>query len=368
MLAEAEVVIVGGGPAGLATALELHLAGHEALILDRARPPIDKACGEGLMPDGVRALERLGVELDKDEWTPFWGIRYLAGELQAAARFPTGPGAGIRRTSLHRAMVERVEALGIRSLWGVAVQGLRNSELTTDKGQIRATWIVGADGLHSRIRRWAGLASEKARFHRFGIRRHYQVPPWSDLVEVYWADNCEAYVTPVSPGEVGVAILWSDRKADFETLLTLFPSLEDRLRGASTTSSDRGAAQLEQRTRAAYRGQVALVGDAAGYRDAITGEGLSLAFHEARALAAAISRGRLEEYGRAARRLSALPFFLIRLLLEVERRPRLRHRLIRTLANEPGLFAKLLAIHAREAPPRSVGPRGALQLARALLG
>ena len=168
--------------------------------------------------------------------------------------------------------------------------------------------------------------------------------------------------------EVGVAILWSGEKGDFDTLLGRFPGLAKRLAGASIRSADRGAAILEQHTRAVYRDGVALVGDAAGYRDAITGEGLSLAFHEAHSLAESIDAGRLDLYARDLRRLSRLPFLLIRLLLEVERRPWLRQRLIRTLATEPGLFARLLAIHARQAPVRSVGPRGALQLARVLLG
>jgi len=368
MLAEAEVVIVGGGPAGLATALELRRTGHDVLVVDRAEPPIDKACGEGLMPDGVKALERLGVEIDDARVAPLRGICYLDGEERAEARFPGQPGMGIRRTVLHQALVDRAVATGVRALWGVAVRGLDDQGLRTDEGHLRADWIIGADGLHSRVRRWAGLGSSRARFHRNGVRRHYEIQPWTDLVEVHWADGCEAYVTPVSSGQVGIAFLWSDRKANFATLLSHFPVLEDRLRGAVAVTNDRGAAQLEQRTRAVQRDTVALVGDAAGYRDAITGEGMSLAFHQARALAEAIATANLPDYERRNRQLTVLPFVLIRLLMEAERRPWLRRRLIRTLAVEPALFAKLLAIHTREAPPRSVGPKGILRLARGLLG
>ena len=131
-------------------------------------------------------------------------------------------------------------------------------------------------------------------------------------------------------------------------------------------SRDRGAGRLDQRTRTAFQGNVALVGDAAGYRDAITGEGLSLAFHQADALATAIHRQDLPEYGRAVRRLSRLPFLLIRLLLEAERRPWLRRRLIRTLSAEPDLFGRLLAIHTRQASPTELGTGGVLRLARGL--
>jgi flavin-dependent dehydrogenase len=367
MPADTQVVIVGGGPAGLAVALELHRQGYQALVVDRGQPPIDKACGEGLMPDGVQALGRLGVKLEQGQFAPLKGIRYIEGNVSAEAQFPRSPGAGIRRTVLHQAMVDRASEVGLQTRWGVTVRGLDKEGVDTDQGRLRASWVVGADGLHSRVRRWVGLTGRKARFRRYGVRRHYALEPWTDLVEVYWADRCEAYVTPISRQEVGVAFLWGDQKGDFDTLLTRFPRLERRLKGASSTGGDRGAALLEQRTQAVHRDRVALVGDAAGYRDAITGEGLSMAFHQARALAAAIGQGELASYGRAARELSSVPFLLIRILLEVERRPRLRRRLIGALAKEPRLFARLLAIHTRDAPPRSIGPGGILQLARGLL-
>lgn len=368
MPAEADVVVVGGGPVGLAVAIELRAHGGDVLVVDRCQPPIDKACGEGLMPDGVLALERLGIELGDLEHRPIRGIRYLEGATVAEAEFTGGAGAGIRRTTLHRALVERAEAVGVRTSWGLAVRNLAGNQLETDRGELRADWIVGADGLHSRVRRWTGLEDRRSRWRRCGVRRHYATPPWTDHVEVYWANGCEAYVTPVSDEEVGVAILWSGRKGGFDSRLSRFPSLENRFRGAAIRSRDRGAAYLEQRSTAFHRGQVALVGDAAGYRDAITGEGLSVGFQQARALAAAIAADDLPAYEREARRVIALPFLLIRILLEAERRPWLRRRLIHALATERGLFARLLAIHARQAPPRSVGAKGVLQLARGLLG
>ncbi len=364
---ETEILVVGGGPAGLATALELRRLGREVLVVDRSRPPIDKACGEGLMPDGLKVLEDLGVSIEGSRSAAIRGIRYLEGRTRVEAEFPGRPGLGIRRPVLHQALVDRAQATGVRTRWGVSVQGLEENEVRTTDGPIAARWIVGADGLHSRVRRWVGLDRSRIRFRRAGVRRHFRMAPWTDLVEVYWTDGCEAYVTPVSADEVGVALLWSGQKADFDTLLARFPVLAERLEGIETSSDSRGAAQLEQRTRGVQRGRVALVGDAAGYRDAITGEGLSLAFHQARVLAEAIDEGDLRRYERGNRQLTALPYFLIRLLLEAERRPRLRRRMIRSLASEPSLFKRLLAIHVREAPPRSLGTRGVLRLARGLL-
>ena len=105
------------------------------------------------------------------------------------------------------------------------------------------------------------------------------------------------------------------------------------------------------------------MGDAAGYRDAITGEGLALAFHQAGALAQAIVHADLKDYERAFRKLVRLPFGLISTLLTVEKRPSWRRRLIATLAEDRELFERLLAIHARQEPFTSLGLGRALKLA-----
>lgn len=319
------------------------------------------------MPDGVRRLTALGVRLEPESARPLRGIRYLDEQSVAEARFPGEPGLGIRRPVLHRALVDRAARLGVGLGWGVTARGLTSAGVETDNGPYAARWVVGADGLNSRVRRWAGLGEKRGRVERFGVRRHFAVAPWTDLVEVYWASGREAYVTPVSRREVGVALLWSGEKAGFDRQLGSFPRLEARLAGATATSKDRGSGPLAQSASTVCRGRVALVGDAAGYLDAITGEGLSLAFHQATLLASAIRREDLGSYARQWRRSSALPFGLIRALLFAERRPRLRRRLIRTLAAEPGLFARLLAIHTRERPLRSLGVDNTSRLVWGLL-
>ncbi len=364
---DAEVLIVGGGPAGLATAIAARAEGLDVLVVDRARPPIDKACGEGLMPDGLALLQELGVRLDR--FHPFHGIRYLDGDVVAEGRFPAGPGAGVRRLDLHRALVRRAEEAGVRLRWRTRVEGFDGEAVATDAGPITARFVVGADGLRSRLRRWAGLAESPVdpRTGRFGVRRHFAVAPWSDCVEVYWGDTppggsggistaCEAYVTPVAGDEVGVAMLWSGWKSGFDGLLARFPRLAERLRDAPVVSRDRGAGPLRQRVRRVVRGRVALVGDASGYVDAITGEGLSLAFHQARALAVALRRGDLSTYARRHRRIGRLPDAMTGLLLWVEKRPALRRRLIRAFAREPDIFSRFLALHTRALPLRRLGP------------
>lgn len=348
-----DLVVVGAGPAGLATAIRARQRGMQVRVVDCRKPPIDKACGEGVMPDGVELLGRLGVEIDPARRRPFVGIRYLDGDRIAESRFPGAAGWGIRRTVLHRALVRRAESAGVELVWGVSV-GERP----------RSRWVVAADGLRSPLRRAAGLEGQPSRTRRFGSRRHFATPPWTDHVEVYWADAGEAYVTPVDGDTVGVAYLWTDRKPTDAPLAGLFPALADRLAGAAAITNERGAGPLQQRVRGVVAGNLALVGDAAGYLDAITGEGISVALHEAFAVVDAVVRGDLRSYATAHRKIVALPNAMTRLLLAIERRPALRRRVIGALAAEPDTFRRLLAIHARAAAPRSLGIAPAMRLLR----
>lgn len=365
-----DLLVVGGGPAGLATALRARLAGLEVAVLERFRPPIDKACGEGLMPDAAARLRELGAEPGPGQGFPFRGIRYIDGEVTAEGVFPQAAGLGVRRLHLHEALVRRAEEAGVSLLWGISARGLAGGApyegVETDQGLFRARWIVGADGLLSRVRRWAGLDAGPGPHRRFGVRRHYALSPWSDFVEVYWGPDCEAYVTPVGPDEVGIALLWSIRRggpSGFDTLLGHFPALQERVAGAAPSSRDRGAGPLHQRVRAVHRGNLALLGDASGYLDAITGEGLAIALHQSAALVDALRTGDLAAYAAAHRRIDRLPNAITALMLALERRPRLRRRAIRALAAEPALFSRLLGIHSRTLPPRRLGLDGALRLA-----
>ncbi len=355
-----DLLVIGGGPSGLATAIRARLAGLDAAVLERFHPPIDKACGEGLMPDAVARLREIGVD---PGGFPFRGIRYVDGDLVAEGIFPHAGGLGVRRVELHEALVRRAEETGVELLWGVSALGLEADGVLTDQGKIQARWIAGADGLLSRVRKWAGLDGGPGPLRRFGVRRHYAIPPWTDLVEVHWGPSCEAYVTPVGPDEIGVALLWSDGKSDFDDLLERLPALQERLADAPVGSRDRGAGPLHQKVLAVYRGNVALVGDASGYLDAITGEGMAVALHHSAALVNALVAGDLSLYAAAHRRIARLPDFMTSLVLGMERRPGLRRRALRALAAEPALFSRLLGIHGRTLPPRRLGIDGALKLA-----
>lgn len=363
---EPDVLVVGGGPAGLATAIAARQLGLDTLVVDRATPPIDKPCGEGIMPAGVAALARLGVDVTLCG-RPFRGIRYLGDGVSVRADFAGVQGVALRRPVLHGLLVERARQLGVRFAWGTSVRSLQGSSLQTDAGELRGRWLVGADGLHSRVRRWSGLHQPARRRERFGIRRHYHCEPWSHDVEVYWADNCEAYVWGASDNEVGVAMLWSGDKSTFDSLLLRFPELGERLAGVPVSSRDRGAGLFDQRPRRLWRDRTVLVGDAAGYRDPITGEGLGIAFLEALALAACLAHGDLRSYPRAVRGITRLPYRFIRLLLAAEARPPVRRRLLRLLAAQPDLFRRMLATHSGDSLWRSLGWRGVRQLGAGLM-
>ncbi len=363
----ARILVVGAGPAGLATAIEARLRGLTVRVIDRRLPPIDKPCGEGLMPDGLSRLVSMGVRLGADDLSPIRGIRYVDGSTVAEAEFPGSRGAGIRRLRLHRALVGRAEELGAELSWGVelldmeAHRGTCRLRAVDDRAEqtVEAEFMVVADGLRSPTRASLGLESPdkpEPEWRRYGARRHYRIAPWTDHVEVYWSDRAEAYVTPVAPDEVGVAVLWGGRKASFQTLVDELPELASRLRDARVISKLSGIGPLRRRALSVVKGRAALVGDAAGYVDAITGEGLSVAFHQAGALAEAMARGDLRGYAKAYPSIVRLPNAMTELMLLLERRPWLRRRAIRALSKAPAVFERFLAVHCRHRSAGSLIP------------
>jgi menaquinone-9 beta-reductase len=342
---QTDVFVVGGGPAGLAAAIALRNQGFRVTVADSARPPIDKACGEGLMPDALQSLARLGVSLKPGLSFPFRGIRFLGEGISAEASFPRGLGLGVRRIHLHQALIDRAAGAGASLLWGAPVRGISREGVILGDEIVRCRWIVAADGEHSRVRHWASLNEARREVSRFGFRRHYRIEPWTDCVEIYWGQGCQIYVTPVGSREVCLAVVSRDSHLRLDQALAHFPELNSKLRGAAAISAERGAVSASRRLRRVCRGKVILLGDASGSVDAITGEGLRLGFEQASALAHALSFDDLEAYEAAHRRLARRPAFLARLMLSLDRHAWLRRRALRALAAEPRLFAMQLAIH-----------------------
>ncbi|HET6563331.1 MAG TPA: FAD-dependent monooxygenase [Marmoricola sp.] len=337
-----DLLVVGGGPAGLAAAMYAVREGLDVTVLEQRAGVVDKACGEGLMPGALAALLDLKVDPAGHEIS---GIRYVAGPRSAEARFRQGPGRGVRRTTLHRAMREAALDAGVR-LEQRAAGPVTQDGGGVSAGGVRAGYCVAADGLHSPVRRALGLDAPPAGARRFGLRRHFRAEPWTSFVEVHWGGAAEAYVTPVAPEAVGVAMLTSMR-GSFDEHLHRFPALAERL--TEPLGDVLGAGPLRQRSRARVRGRVLLVGDASGYVDALTGEGVALALAQARAAVAAVRDGEPERYERDWHQVTRRYRLLTAGLLEATRWSPVRRALVPAATRLPTVFGAAVNALARPA-------------------
>jgi len=352
-----DVFIIGGGPAGLAAALAARRQGFDVTVADSLVSPIDKACGEGLMPLSVTVLEQLGFSIPWEDAQPFRGIRFVSGDASVAAAFPHGTAYGMRRTHLHECMARDAAAAGIRTLWGAVVTGIDAGAVHLNGQRVKARWIIGADGSSSRVRTWAGLDAHLRRDQRFAFRRHYRIAPWTDLVEIHWSAGCQIYVTPVAGDEVGLALISRDPHLRVDAALAAFPELAARLAGTEHSAAERGAITVTRKLCRVYRNRVILIGDASGGVDAITGEGLCLAFQQAALLADCLRAGNLARYQAGHRALARRPVFMAKLMLTLEH-DAVRRRVMQAFRARPQVFARMLAMHVGMETPLGFAANG----------
>lgn len=339
-----DLLVIGGGPAGLASALYAARAGLGVTVWEKRVGTIDKACGEGLMPGALAALADVGVAPDGEDLT---GIRYLAGHHTVASPFRSGHGRGVRRTTLHATMRAAAATAGI-SLEQRSARTVRSlpDGVVVDEQPFR--YVIAADGLHSRVRHQLGLEGRPTHRRRYGLRRHYRLAPWTSFVEVHWAACAEAYVTPVTADTVGVALL-SSARGSFDDHLGRFPSLRARLGDAAPLGEVLGAGPLRQRARSRVAGRVLLVGDAGGYVDALTGEGVAMAVLQARAAVAAVRDHDPMRYERDWHTITRRYRLLTASLLGATRWPPVRRALVPTAQRLPALFAAAVNVLAEPA-------------------
>jgi flavin-dependent dehydrogenase len=355
----ADVLILGGGPAGLAAGIALRQKGADCLVVEALSPVIDKGCGEGLMPDALESLRSLGIEISEMDGHAFRGIRFCNEAHGVDGVFPVGTGIGVRRTRLHQRMIERAAEVGVRLAWNTRAKLLDRSSALIKDTKLKFDWLIGADGQSSTVRRWAGLHRLSREQLRFGFRRHYQVAPWSDYVEVHWGKTGQVYITPVAHDCVCVAFITRNQHQNRADFLADFPVIAAKVNGAPLLSRERGALSATRKLRNVGRGSIALVGDASGSVDAITGEGLALSFRQALAVADAIGRGDLAFYRKAHRSLGRLPGAMAQLMLTMDRWPTLERRGLSALSANPRFFQELLAIHVGKGSlPRFAASRG----------
>lgn len=353
-----DLVIAGGGPVGLVVGIAARHLGLSALVIEQNRELPDKACGEGMMPGAVAVLARLGVDLGGA--IELRGVRFLDESATAMATFPEQGGRGLSRRALMQKLDARARNLGVVILSGHTLRDFRYEHrvlhaevMSACSGRqvYRGRLLVAADGLRSQIRRRLGYDLPAPPRERFGLQRHFRCEPWSNWVDVYWHDQAEVYVTPVGPQEIGVAVLSHGRPRSHDAIMGLFPELSARLATATKKGRVRGAGPLEQRALGVLAPGVALVGDAAGYLDALSGEGLALGFRSAVALVERFAAGELWRYPRDHSRIGSAYYATTHLMLALARRPRLRRAALQYLSSRPQLFSELLGIAAGSTVP-----------------
>ena len=340
-MTDVDVLVVGGGPVGLASAIEARLAGLTVALVEPRDGDVDKACGEGLMPGALPLLARLGVDPDG---MPLRGVSYRTETRRADHLFRSGEGRGVRRTTLHRALADRATELGITRV-AARVEAVLQTNSTVTAAGLTARYLLAGDGLHSSVRRQVGLERAVRGSRRFGLRRHFAVAPWNDLIEVHWTREAEVYITPIAPGLTGVAVLGPPR-TDFDTAVEEVSELAERLAGVDAVTEVRGAGPFRQRAKARTAGRVLLVGDASGYVDAITGEGLRLGFEQAAVAVAAVADDTPTRYEREWRRVTRDFRVLTHGLVAAAGSP-LRGGIVPAASALPGLYGAIVERLAR---------------------
>lgn len=369
------VVVVGAGPAGSSLAIRLARRGVAVDLVDQCQFPRPKPCGEGLMPKALADLEELGVlGRVRARGTSFAGIAYVSGSRRAEARFPRGgadhdQGLGVPRSDLDRALVEQAgQTPGVTLHLGTRVNGFRLRDgrvraVCTDRGELPCTALVGADGRHSLVRRRAGLDAPAPARSRSALVASLEVEgPLPEVVEVHLLDRRECYLTPVGGGQVQVALcleksaskeIGGDPEGALEAALAS-PSLVGLASRSRRVGPVQAVGRLSVGARKPADQGIFLAGDAAGFLDPVTGEGVSLALGDTRVLAPLLAElaggAELSEIQRRYARDFAPPrrqvAFLTHLVLALVRFPSVAHFVVGRLARRPALFRRLVAVAA----------------------
>jgi flavin-dependent dehydrogenase len=380
-----DVVVAGAGIAGPAVAAHLAERGLRVLLLDRNHHPSRKACGEGIFPAGVRELAALGLAALVGQGCELRSLRFEVDGVSAAAPLALSGqcGLGLARPLLDAALLARACQAGAEYAAGVTVTGLigdgngRFRGVQTDSGVIEARAVVAADGLGSRLRRRAGL-DRRSSVRRFGVSAHLRREGATPAqVAVHFRRGHEVYVTPVAAGVVNAALLLDAGEARglASGLAAIYRARVESALAAPVELLDEplAAGPFPAAAARAWRGNLVLAGDAAGFFDGVTGEGMSHALISARACADALAsyladgdERAFAAYDKQRRSLARASTLLARLTLALAKRPFAARRAVGNLARRPQAFARLVAVNTGELPLSALRPRDLLALALGL--
>jgi geranylgeranyl reductase family protein len=328
---DCDVLVVGAGPAGAAAALALAAQGRDVLLVESRSHPRPKACAEYASPRIVEELRRLG--LNDQAWQqdalPLSGMRVIRGGDGVDIRYRDADGPrsawGLDRTAFDATLVAHAVARGARLMertafqdvhWRGGVGGLggrvKGATMRTADGRrsVRCRWLIGADGTRSRVAQRLSVERGVRAPRRLGLVAHYEaIPELAESGEMHVGPGWYVGLAPLAGGRlnVGMALPMDGSEPQtaedqFQAAIDGIPAVAARLQGRKRLTRIRGASPIGHRVaRAAGRGWM-LIGDAAGFIDPFTGEGIYRALRSARAAAEALAT---DDEGAAARYLAA---------------------------------------------------------------
>ncbi|GAC1657225.1 MAG: NAD(P)/FAD-dependent oxidoreductase [Candidatus Dormibacteraceae bacterium] len=365
-LSQDPVIVVGAGPVGSVTAALLGRRGIPVLLLEKGTFPRDKPCGEGLMPGGVAVLKELGIDLAAEGFPRLGGIRYRTvvgdaafGAFRGSSGVPDH-GFGVRRVRFDALLAQRAAATpGVRLEVGCTVSGLTidstGVSVETNRGRLRGSFLVGADGLRSGVRQILGWDRPASRKERFGLVGHLTVPGHGlGDVNVTVLDGVEVYVAPSGPDEVLAAVLGRRGELRVEGLgvadsyRCFVTAAHPAFVGAAMTKVT-GAGPFGVSARRVAAGRTFLVGDAAGFVDPITGDAMAAGFRAGSRLATLLETGPDAAAAAYARWFAGqwrTRRIVSGLALRLTASPALARRALRGLDRRPGALEGLLAVNS----------------------